>query len=229
MRIIIPHTSTDFKKNEIKSLATICSRALFDSNFPELATAISTTYDRYRGETWKRKNDFEFAADFEVEIENKNHRVVLHGIVKGDYENTTYSIGICSLEKPSELIRRFHFDYDHDNERLKQKAPVSHFQYGGKSGNGFNGKEFHTNLIEDGLSVPRFNFPPINLTLLLDIVFCEFRNELTAKVVEDPNWRSLVKNNEDFLWKHYYQVLASHLQSTRHKKENLLRDICYGI
>jgi hypothetical protein len=228
MGIQIPHKAVDFKKNEIKTLEYIYKRGFFDSDFSELAIAISTTWERYRGNSFKKNFNFEFVSDFEIEIEKQIHRIVLHAQVIGEYDTTTYSIGICAQDGSYELIRRFHFDYIHDNHGKKQKVPISHLQYGGKSGNGFDGKPFQTNNIEPGLSVPRLNFPPINIALLLDVTLCEFHTEQTEKIVENSEWRSLIKNNEDFLLSHYYHFIASHIHSHHHNKEKLIRDICYG-
>ncbi len=229
MNIILPHSSTDFKKNEIKTLGFIQSRGFFENDFTDLANAISITYNRYRGVSWNKNVPFEFASDFEMKIEKKNHIIVLHAQVIGDFATTTYSIGICANDGSFELIRRFHFDYIHVYGGSKEKGPISHLQYGGKSGNGFDGKQFLTSRIEHWLSEPRLNFAPMNLALLLDVTFCEFHNEEAEKIVENSEWRGLIMDNEVFILSHYYQVLASHILPHNHKKEKLIRDICYGI
>jgi len=227
MSIILPHSSADFKNNELRTLEFICARGFFDSDFGELAAALNQAHDKYVGS--KKNFDFEFVSDFEMEIEDKQHRVVLHAQVQGNYSFTTYSIGVCGKGNSTELIRRFHFDYIHSNTSKKQKVPVSHLQYGGQSGNGFDGKQFLTNNLEDWLSEPRINHPPINLALLLDMVFCEFFNENTKQIVENPEWRTLIKKNEEFIFGHYYKTISDHIHSVKHNKENLVRDICYGI
>lgn len=227
MKILLPHSSADFKRNEISTLQFICTRAFFDNDFSDLAAALYTARDKFAG---SNKNfDFEFVSDFEMEIENKAHRIVLHAQVQGNYGFTTYSLGICGEKGSNELIRRFHFDYVHKNTGKKQKVPISHLQYGGLSGNGSDGKKFSTSKIEHWLSEPRLNYPPINLALLLDMVFCEFFNEKTKKIVENPEWRALIMTNEAFIFGHYYKVISDHIHLKRHNKENLVRDICYGI
>lgn len=229
MSIIYQHTSNEFKKNEFKTLEFIHSRGFFTNDFSELANVISNSYYRYNGEKWNKDRSFEIASDFNIEIEEKNHLIILHAQIIGDFEISTYSLGVCSNDGTMELIRRFHFDYIHLNGGSKKKGPISHLQYGGKSGSGSDGKKFFTNRIDDWLSEPRLNFAPMNLALLLDMTFCEFHNEKSEKIVENPEWRSLIKDNESFLLKNYYQGLASHMQPHIHKKEKLLRDICYGI
>jgi hypothetical protein len=227
MKPLLKHTALEFKQNEIKTLEYIDSRGFFYSDFADLATAINVTYNKYRG-IKKEKFDFYFVSDFEIEIESSNYRIVVHAELSGDYEFTTYSIGICGDNNSNELIRRFHFDYDHNNLRKKQKAFISHLQYGGKSGIGFSGTQYNTNNIEDWLSEPRLNFPPVNLALLLDIIFCEFPNDKTNKITENPDWRSLILNNEEFILKQYFKSISNHIGSDRHNKYNLVRDICYA-
>jgi hypothetical protein len=229
MSIKIPHSAIDFKKNEIKTLEYINAWGFFNNDFGDLAKAIKIAYYSYKGVDVKKNFNFKFVSDFETEIEGKPHKVVLNALVSGNYEETSYSLGICEQDGSCEFIRRFHFDYDHDNINRRQKAPISHLQYGGKGGIGFDGKEFNTNRIEDWLSVPRLYYPPINIALLLDVTLCEFHNEHTEKIVENPNWRALILVNEVFILRHYYQILSDHILSPRHKKENLVRDICYGI
>jgi hypothetical protein len=225
MKPLLTHTATQFKQNEINTLEYIQARGFFDNDFSELANAIYTTFNKYRAKT---NVDFFFVADFEMDIERHKHRVVTHAEIKGNYDFTSYSIGICGQAGSNELIRRFHFDYDHDKPRNKQKAFISHLQYGGKSGTGYTGIAYGTNNIESGLSVPRLNFPPINLALLLDIVFCEFQNEKTKKIIEDPEWRSLIKDNEIFMLREYFRCISNHIGSVRHDKDLLVRDICYA-
>jgi hypothetical protein len=226
MKPLLTHTALEFKRNEVKTLEYIQSRGIFDSDFTELSQAIASTYSRYRG-IGRNTFDFSFVSDFEIDIEGQARRIVIHAAVTGNYDFTSYSLGICGTGS-DELIRRFHFDYDHSRVRTGQKAFISHLQYGGKSGIGFTGRAFATNNIEHWLSEPRFNFPPINLALLLDIVFCEFQDEKRKKIIEDPDWRQLIKNNEVFILKQYFNSISNHIDTVKHSKEKLVRDICYA-
>jgi len=229
MKPLLDKTSTLFKKNELKTLEYIHTRGIFANSYPDLNNAIFASYSNYNG--YKKGNkdfDFEFVSDFDIEIEGHLHRIIIHADVKGDYDFMSYSIGIAHKDDNKELVRRFHFDYDHTKIRKNQRAFISHLQYGGKSGNGVTGTIYKTSKIEPGLSVPRLNFPPINLALLLDIVFCEFQNESTKKIIEDAEWRSLIRENEIFTLKNYYNSISNHIDSDKHNKESLVRDICYS-
>jgi hypothetical protein len=228
MKPLLPHTALEFKRNEIKTLEYIQTRGIFDNDFADLSAAISSAHSRYRG-IGKKDFDFFFVSDFEIEIEGTLRKVVVHAEVSGNYNITTYSLGICATDS-MELIRRFHFDYDHKTVRAGQKAFISHLQYGGKSGAGYTNPStpFGTDNLEHWLSEPRLNFPPINLALLLDIVFCEFQDEKQKKIIEDPDWRQLVKDNEVFVLKQYFQSISYHIDTVRHNKDTLVRDICYA-
>ncbi|MCK9204428.1 MAG: hypothetical protein M0P58_08365 [Bacteroidales bacterium] len=231
MKPILEHTSLDFKINEIKTLEYIYTRGFFEDTYTELHNAIYASYSRFCApifKSGKKTFDFSFVSDFDIEIEGRIHKIIIHAEVLGNYNFVSYSIGISHKDDSTELIRRFHFDYDHDKIRTNQKAFISHLQYGGNCGTGFSGTLFRTANIEPKLSVPRFNFPPMNLALLLDIVFCEFQNESTKKITENPDWRSLIKENEVFILKRYFNSISNHIGSPRHNKETLVRDICYA-
>ena len=224
MSTFLKHTAQEFKANEFNTLSFIVEKGFFYGDFSELAAAIYSSYSKY----FKKVIDnFSFVADFNMTIESKEHRVVIHADVEGDFDLTSYSLGICSLKKPTELIRRFHFDYDHKTLREKQKAFVSHLQYGGLAGNGSSGTQFSVAKIEHWLSEPRLNFPPMNLALLLDLIFCEFPTPATEIITEDSDWRTLVRHNEEFVLKQYFKIIADHIGSPRHTKQKLVRDICY--
>ncbi|GAH64335.1 unnamed protein product, partial [marine sediment metagenome] len=130
MSIKIPYTAAEFIKNEIKTLEYISNRGFFNNGFSDLANAISITYDIYRRVDLRKNLNFKFVSDFEIEIEGQPHTVVIHAQVIGNYKITTYSLGICARDGSCELIRRFHFDYVHDNRGMRQKVPISHLQYG---------------------------------------------------------------------------------------------------
>ena len=231
MKPFLPCSALEFKINEISTLEYLFKRAFFEGTYDDLHNAITSCYSRYNVREFrsgKKTFDFSFVSDFEIEMEGHVHKVIVHADVKGNYNFMSYSIGISNKDDFNELIRRFHFDYDHKKSRPDQKAFISHLQYGGLSGNGFLGSSFGTTNLEPKLSVPRLNFPPMNLALLLDIVFCEFQNETTKKITENPDWRNLIKNNEIFILKSYFNSISDHIGSIRHNKETLVRDICYA-
>jgi hypothetical protein len=231
MKPILTHTALEFKKNEISTIQRIFTHGFFETSYPDLNNAISSTYSKYKAfenKSSRQNFDFFFVSDFDIEIEGHIHRIIIHAEVQGNYDFMSYSLGIADKNDETELIRRFHFDYDHNKVRQNQKAFISHLQYGGISGQGFTGVNYSSAKIEPKLSVPRLNFPPINLALLLDVVLCEFQNDTTKKISEIPEWRSLIFNNEEFVLKNYYDSISHHIGSAHHNKDTLVRDICYA-
>jgi len=231
MKPFLPHSALEFKCNEIRTLEYICNRSFFAGTYPDLQNAIDSYYGRYTGFIRGKKNfDFKFTSDFDIEIEGIFHRIIVYAKVSGNYDLVTYALGISDKDDPYELIRRFHFDYDHKKIRDGQKAFISHLQYGGVSGVGFidSSKVYRTTNLVSKLSVPRLSFYPMNLALLLDIIFCEFQNETTKKIIEHPDWRTLIKENEVFVLSHYFNPISAHIRSVRHNKDTLIRDFCYA-
>jgi hypothetical protein len=82
--------------------------------------------------------------------------------------------------------------------------------------------------IQPWLSIPRMNFSPINLALLLDLIFVEFKSPITNNIVERREWRELIKANEDLMLKSYYNSINNFFTRGSHSTDNLFRDFSYG-
>ena len=82
--------------------------------------------------------------------------------------------------------------------------------------------------LDTWLSLPRLNFAPVNLAILLDIAFCEFKSDETNNIVEDSNWRALILKNEKLLTFNYFTSIKTHIDSANYNKDKLIRDFCYG-
>lgn len=222
-------TFSEFWKNEIKTLEYLQSRTLL-KDYSELANSINMSYNEYFSK--RKKNeifDFKFHCSFTMEIENHLHEVIIGANVLANYAECSYFLAIVGKDEDSDkLIRKFHFDYAAPVNDTRQKVPVFHLQYGGQLSpkTGESGKK--GDKLDTWLSLPRLNFFPINLALLLDTMFCEFRTVDTHKIVEDNDWRSLIYDNELLLTRNYFNNIYNHLNSQNHKKGNLLRDFCYG-
>ena len=234
MKINHNHPSfDDFKKNEVKTLQYINARGLILKDFPELLSKIQQSYNENKGKVSKNNFNFIFHADFNMSIEGSQHRVILGANLEGNYSLCSYFLAVVGKGPDSaELIRKFHFDYAlppvSASTKIKQPSPIYHLQYGGKPSPEITALGINDNKIDHWLSLPRLIYSPVNFAILLDILFCEFRTEETHKIVENPDWRALIFNNENFLTKSYYAGIRDHMVSGGYKKENLVRDFCYG-
>jgi hypothetical protein len=208
----------EFKKNELKTLASLNNHTFLKS-FPELARAVELTYYQYKNADLSRRN-FSFTWIFELPVQEKPHKVLLGGHVEGDFEETSYYLAICDSENNNELIRKFHFDYANPKIKTEQPVPTFHLQYGGRLYEQLKSQSIVDNYMFTWLSVPRLNFSPINLALILDLLFCEFRTKEVNTIVEDPHWRALVKQNELMLTAHYYKRIHYFGKVSKRAKTN---------
>lgn len=229
MRIYNNHPSyDDFITNEVRTLEFITNYGLF-KYYGDLNNLIYYAYQDYSGRLKRGSlSNFNFHSKFSIEVEGSVHEVLIGAIVATDFSECSYSLAILDTKEPNQLIRKFHFDYAIPSHNPKQKVPSYHLQYGGKMSPKMKEEGLDDSKLDHWLSLPRLNFHPINLALLLDVMLCEFRTLETNKISEDPNWRSLIFANEKMLTCNYYKNAADHISSAAYKKEKLLRDFCYG-
>jgi hypothetical protein len=219
-------SSLEFKKNELRTLQYITARARLLKNYSDLADAIRVAYSRYQSKK-TGEFDLDFHVEFDMEVQEAFHRVVIGAYVVGDFDMCTYFLAVIGNDNESdEVIRKYHFDYAKPSIRTNQPVPTYHLQYGGELSEHFeNKKDTH---LSNWLSVPRLTYSPVNLALLLDLLFCEFNTIETNKVTQDVDWRSLVLHNEQFLTCQYYSSIYNHITSQDYKKTSLIRDYCYN-
>ncbi|WP_293742424.1 hypothetical protein [uncultured Pedobacter sp.] len=218
--------STEFKQNELKTLEYIKNFGLIKSPFEELAYSIEENFSIYTG-TDLAKFPFQLHIDFLMEVEEEIHRIIIGANIQGETDINSYFLAMCDKEE-KQLIRKFHFDFALPGTGESQSVPTFHLQYGGKSTQSIIEKNIGDEKLDHWLSLPRLNFTPMNLALLLDMVFCEFSTDDTRKVYEHPNWRSLIIKNEKFLYENYIKNLYNHISSQKYTKSYLLRDFYYG-
>lgn len=222
----------DFKKNEIDTLAYLYTRGLL-KDFQGLSSDIEQAHFYYSNLKPRQlaHEIFSFVSDFDFVVQKDVHRIVLGGQVTGTskYELCTYFIGVCGKDdKSMNLIRKFHFDYAHPSANPNQAVPLFHMQYGGELAPDVSDRNITDDGIEGWLSVPRLNFAPMNLALLLDMFLCEFWTIDINSIIEDSTWRDLIYKNEALLLKGYYGSAADHFRSAGYSKLKLGRDFFYG-
>jgi hypothetical protein len=220
----------DFLKNERKTLEFIGKNNYISSNFRELSSSAMQHLSRYKNLKDQNfaKSSFSFNCNFDIEIENDIRKIIIESILTENFSLVSYCLSICHYRvQPYTLVRKFHFDYAVPIKNDQDPKPVYHMQYGGKQSPELTSLDIDVSHLQPWLSSPRLFFTPINLALLLDMVFCEFRSEVTNGVVERPEWRDFIKNNETFLLKPYIGNLNQFI-NTNHKSDYLLRDYYYG-
>jgi hypothetical protein len=216
----------EFVKNEVETLTWLKTRAFF-KDYSDLANIIDSAHLAYTSQLKKSTLiHFDFHAEFVMEVEHALRYVIIGANVTKNFDECSYFIALTEKDDRTKIIRKFHFDYADKTNSTLQNVPSFHLQYGGKASPHM--KEVNTEKLDSWLSLPRLNLYPMNLALLLDMAFCEFRTKETNAIVESSEWRSLVYKNEIFLSKQFYENIYNHL-TLRHKNGYLLRDFCYGI
>jgi hypothetical protein len=194
-----------------------------------LSQFVSFAYYSLRAKPIQRTFDFLFHADFEMIVENSVHKVFVGANVTGQYSLCSYFFAIAGKnEDENRLIRKFHFDFALPSQNVRQPVPVYHLQYGGKISPEIEKMGLTSDKLDHWLSLPRLNFPPVNIAIMLDVLFCELRVQETHELVESDEWRTLIFDNERFLSRYYFENINGHINSQAYRKELLIRDFCYG-
>ncbi|MEZ4945513.1 MAG: hypothetical protein R2804_08305 [Cyclobacteriaceae bacterium] len=219
-----------FVKNELRTLNFISSNASVTNKYKNLSVISKSTYEKYSNarDNVLATHDFEFGAYFDIEIEGTTRRIIVECVIKSKFDIATYVLAICkgTLTRNT-VLRKFHFDYALPRNGDRNPKPVYHMQYGGKQSPQLGALNLSVDHLNPWFSSPRLTFVPMNLALLIDLIFCEFRSTDTVKIIEDPRWREHIKLNEEFLLKPYFCTLNGFLNNG-HKEKYLIRDYNYG-
>ncbi|MEQ9403866.1 MAG: hypothetical protein RIM99_09790 [Cyclobacteriaceae bacterium] len=221
-------TYKDFIKNEINTLGFIRNQSFLAHNY-DLISKAETLYSGYRAIKDKhiKNKDFSFECELELTVETKKRRVFLGANVKVDFSMVSYMLAICESDgEDKNLIRKFHFDFAIPKKGESNK-PVYHLQYGGEESNLLAVNEISSDGLHPKISSPRIYSMPVNLALVLDIIFCEFSSVETTKITDDPKWKQFIKMNESFILEPFFNRVKEFL-GNGHSSTKLIRDFYYG-
>ena len=214
--------------NEIKTLGFIRKQTYLADNF-DLVSKAETFFSGFQGIKNRHigSKDFIFECELEMIVEGKPRRILLGANVRASFSMVSYMLAICESDKDNlNLIRKFHFDYALPRKGESDK-PIYHLQYGGEDSNFLVEKEISVDHLYPKVSSPRILCMPINLALVLDMIFCEFSSERTAKIIANPEWKKFIKTNESFILEPFFTRVKEFI-GNEHSSSRLLRDFCYG-
>jgi len=216
-----------FLKNEKKTLNFLMNSPIINKLYNEIAVSASTSfYNLPTKDTVLTTVNFIFGCHFDLQVEGLVRRMVIEAKVEKKFISSSYVLSMCeNNESPFSLIRKFHFDYALPDTTAPK--PVYHLQYGGKSTPILTNLEIDTKGLQPWLSDPRICLYPINLALLLDSIFSGFRSNETNQITNSSEWRGLIKENEDFLLKPFYNKFYQFINNG-HKSDYLIRDYYNG-
>ena len=103
--------------------------------------------------------------------------------------NTSYYLCIID-DTNKKVLRKYHFDYANSTIRQQRRSSVFHMQYAGKLAPELP-EDCDAEHLDSWLEAPRIFFTPMTLSLVLHMVFREFRDEYTDRLCEDGEWQSV--------------------------------------
>ncbi|MDD5007809.1 MAG: hypothetical protein PHU49_03490 [Syntrophorhabdaceae bacterium] len=217
------------KKHEKHTFAFLSSNPMIKTKFSQLSHDAKLQYDALSVTKKAKVHNIDFQSSFEVTCLNRDLRIHIGAIIKNDFSHVTYYLAVFSKNKRGKYIirRKFHFDYD-KKDSLNVK-PRFHMQYAGKLTSALSGPEdYYDAMFFPELSEPRMYSTPMTLAILLSKVFKEFQCVDTHKIVEDPNWKSILAEHEKIFLKPYFEWCGTFFK-VHHKASRLFTtDFCYG-
>lgn len=155
------------------------------------------------------KNDHELKIDVTCKLEGVGNTIQKQNI---QLRIWCLDDGICyrdGLDHPDlkgkierngnkRVILRFHFDQK-GAEVIKLEPPY-HLQIGG-----ITRSDDENCWFPEGIDVPRFPFPPMDIILLCEFILMNFFQEEYREIRKKPEWKSLVRGSQDFFQKSYFE------------------------
>lgn len=225
---------TDLIANEVKTLQFLSTNTYIQS---EHSAFWANVYHLYTQLRYGKHRDFDFSSQMEIRHAQlataKNSQTNLQIIVGGlvtiqstgkSYSHISYSLVVGKLHSdPKTLMRKFHFDITTSTSH-RQPHPLCHLQYCGSAWpymETLGYKKSQVQALHLGLDEPRIFFWPMSLALLLDMVFREFPDNKSAKFVESPEWKNIIRENEKLLLYPFHQKCSAIINSSERQRKTL--------
>lgn len=234
-------------KSELKILDYLRNDPFIKEKHSQFAQHAATYYNRYRSDNSR----FEFFSYFDISHvamhtykgTNKqmrkgrpNLRLIVAALIdlnNGSYRNVTYRLSVCRYRSFA-ILRKFHFDIGIHNDETParlQQHPQCHLQYCGemlpdmvKMGC----KEAQLEQMHPWLSEPRIFFWPMSLALLIDMALHEFPDETSKKFRARPEWRGLVRGQENLLLRPFYKKCVQVIDDAGERNKTLAEAFYVG-
>lgn len=206
----------DVLKNEKETLRLLSANKDISTYYPQLCIDSQTGYQKLQNTAISRQQmlllDFESYMDIKINL--KLRRVFLGGLIKlgkaNKYEEVSYYMAICKHDRPSKVMRKFHFDFESGADSLSQSfKPFFHIQYGGKMSprmhqEGFK-DERHYQHIDSWLELPRITYMPMSLIFLVFLIIKELDKE-HVDILKKPEWHAQMCRSENVMLTSFYNT-----------------------
>ncbi len=218
----------ELKKLERRTFEFLKKEPHVIAHFGDLYYKAGNQYDLISNDNLLGRTDINFESKFELKCREDEYRIHIGAEVRSNH--SVYFIAVCCKKDGIwKILRKFHFDYDKNGR--ERDHPIFHLQYAGELSSALSEYNDHyDNILNPWLSEPRLFYPPVTLALLINTVLKEFQTDITSELLNNDRWRGIIKDNEIFAFKSYFEKCLSFLNSAEHKpsKKLFLTDYCYG-
>lgn len=203
--------------------------------FTHLKREAERRYASYEKINFKK---LEFESEIEIDLSSKRNKYI-PGIANvsayiemeaGGFKKISYNLAIINLDKnqkPSKILRKFHFDYDPPGADHRFPHPIIHLQYAGKLSPKLDAMNLKFDHLDTDLEKPRLYYIPLSLALLINFVLKEFAGKESTNLIKLPEWRNLIRKNENIVLEPFF---ANCHRFLRDRPDNRLfvNDFYYG-
>ncbi len=219
----------DLIENEISTLKEMGGDGTLNEVQGRLAAAAHGRYQCYRNQ--KSMTKFEFSSWMEFSDSPIAKSAFVECLISVDskkkpqYDMLTYSFGLLKLDEKemNHLVKKFHIDFTSaSNTGRPPLQPIFHLQSPGTLSPMLKDEGIKDDHLEPGLSEPRLHCGPTTLALIIDFLFREFGGDRTSSLVrltKKPEWKKLIRKNENLVLKPYYKACSGFFQDRSSKKE----------
>lgn len=221
-------------ENEIHTLEFLKDDPMLGKHHVSFSNDVNNFFPRAKFS----QNSFDFESYINISLDGRKGKAYIGALVvsnnKVKYDNVTYSLAICEdNNNQKKVLKKLHFDYAASTTKRRQPHPIFHLQLPGKETQLLKKDGFDVCHLSPEVSEPRVSFHPMTLALLVNLVFKEFPDSKSNKIIGRTEWRSLIKRNEEFILEPFYRTCSLFFEKRKKKlipESNLLtNDFYYGI
>jgi hypothetical protein len=224
-------------ENEVKVLGHLMDDPYIKLEHPKFAVDARRYYERYKS----LNEGFQFWSYFEVYHSQMpkrgktvlgksqpNLRLFIGSLVEQNgngFGNISYCFIVCRLKsKQPAVLRKFHFDVTSNagGKVRRQQHPRCHLQYcGGMPPFDLGITKAQLQNMHMSLDEPRIFFWPMSLALLVDMALHEFPDDKSSKFRNQPEWKAIIRTNEEFLLGPFYEKCVAIIRSVKKRRSTL--------
>jgi hypothetical protein len=227
---------------ELKLLRFITSTPLFQNNFDsfgELYKQCQNCLEKQPLANLKKRDsiDFNFNSHFSlVNVKNERTFFCIGAQIIGtksqengrkfyfNWQKVTYSLEVLKGHEVGNLKieKKLHFDFQpYDSARI----PIFHFQINGGKTEYLKELCLNPSSFPHTDNEPRFHSMPMNLSLMLALIFNDYSNDLTKRIIHRSDWTGVLKLTENKILLPFFTNCGQFLQN---KKAGFIMNYLYG-